>query len=936
MSRRLARTSAAAAGAVVATLVVAPLAAAEVDVTNTETVQVYLEPDGAVDRARVYDQLDLTGSGTVELRNPVTTDGLRNLDGFGDTDTEDGEAVLETDVDGEQRRRTVSDFAGDLPLSVSVEYRLDGEVVDAEDVVGESGELEVRYRVVNETGERREIEFDDGTGTMVTAEEEVFVPMVGTMTTTLPPSFTSVTSGEANMGGDGRGGTRLTYALTLFPPIGSAEQEFGYTAVIEDGVIPRATLSALPVSPLDSPTYATGVAGYEGGIESGAALTEGAMTIDENLLRLRDGAADLLGGLIQLRNGAQELSTGLSDEAAPGARELADGLGDQLAPGAQELRAGANEFYQGVNGELAPGAAQLSEGAGVLADGLASRLVPGAGQLADGGAELAEGLQGRLAPGASQLADGASDAAAGAGQLADGLETAGDRAPELIGGLEQVGSGLDRVDAGLTRLYDGIGGLPDQAQPLVDGIARLRAGIGDTDEEGTLLGGLETIRAGLEERAVPALQQMAEGVYNESASEPGAYQRLGCAVVVLQDIADRKTSGFGPPCYDAAQAALLNGARPTLGYTIDPVTDAVLDGLRTQLADGRSGLANPDDPMDQDTLYGGLNTLEAALTSGDGVLAGLVRLQCGLPNRSTDLCDRDEPGLLQGVNLLEDGVGQLVSGVVGSVQGGIGEPDDTPADETLRGGVNGLSDGVDQIIAGGNALVAGLMQLTDGAHQLHDGNLRISDGADELAAGAQDAADGAGRIADGAGRLEDGARDAADGAGQIEDGAGRLSEGAQDAADGAGQIADGAGRLADGANEAAVGAGVLAAGLESAADGSVQIYDGLLQAAQGAPQLVDGAERLSTEGASQLAAAGQETAADFGTRYALLEAGADRATNEPLVNGAPAGATLKTAFTYEIPEVSGEGGRNITRGVLALGVFAAAAAAATFLRGRRT
>lgn len=931
MSRRIA---AAAAGAVALVLAAAPSAAADVDITNTETVQVYLNPDGGVDRARVYDQLDLTGTGSVDLRNPVTTDGLRNLDGFGGTDTEDGEAVLRTDVDGEQRRRTVSDFDGDLPLSVSVEYRLDGEVVDAEDVVGESGELEVRYRVVNETGEPREIEYDDGTGAMVTAEEEVYVPMVGTMTTTLPPSFTSVSSGEANMGGDGRGGTRLTYALTLFPPIGSAEQEFGYTAVIDDGVVPEATLSALPVSPLDSPTYATGVAGYEGGIESGVALTEGALTIDENLLRLRDGAADLLGGLIQLRNGAQELSTGLSDQAAPGARELADGLGDRLAPGARELRAGAQEFYQGVNGELAPGAQRLADGAGVLAAGLSSQLVPGAGQLADGGEELAAGLQGRLAPGASQLADGASDAAAGAGRLAEGLETAGDRAPELIGGLQQVGSGLDRVDAGLTRLYDGIGGLPEQAQPLADGIDRLRAGIGDIEAEGTLLGGLQTIRVGLEERAVPALQQMAGGVYNESTSEPGAYQRIGCAVLVLTDILEERTSGFDPACY-GENAAVLGALRPIVGYQVDELTQTVLTTLRDELADGQTGLANPDDPMDDETLYGGLNTLEAALTSGDGVLRGLVRLQCGLSSGALEVCP-DEPGLLEGLNLLDEGVGQLVSGVVGSVQGGIGEPDDTPADETLRGGVNGLSDGVDQIIAGGDALIAGLLQLTDGAHQLHDGNLRISDGAGELAAGAAEAADGAGRIADGAGRLEDGAREAADGAGQVSDGAGQLADGAGAAADGAGQIADGAGQLADGADEAAVGAGVLATGLEDAADGSVQIYDGLLQAAQGAPQLVDGAQRLSTEGASQLAEAGQETAADFGTRYALLEAGADRAKNEPLVNGAPDGATLKTAFTFEIPAVSGEGGRNVARGVVALGVFAAAAAAATLVRGRRT
>lgn len=928
------RAITAAAASVVALGLFAAPAAADVDVTNTETVQVYLDATGEVDTARVYDQLDLTGSGQVEVHNPVTPDGLRNLDGFGGYSVEDDEAVVDLDVDGEQRVRTVSDFDDELPLSVSVEYTLDGEVVEPGDVVGESGELEVRYTVANETGELQEISYDNGTGAIVTSEEEVFVPMVGSMTMVLPDTFTDVTTAEGNAAGDGRGGTKLSFTLTLFPPIGKPEQEFGYTATITDGVIPEATLSALPVSPLDSPTFATAADGYDGGIDSGISLAEGAQTIDENLLRLRDGASSLLAGLIQLRDGAEQLSTGLADRAAPGAQELADGLGDRLAPGARELADGGDQLADGLQNRLAPGAEELASGGQQLADGLGKRLIPGANQLADGAGQLSDGLQNRLAPGAQELATGGEQLADGAGRLAEGLQTAEQKAPQLIGGLQQVSDGLGRLDGGLTQLYDGIGGLPEQAKPLHDGIAQLRAGIGDLDTEGTLLNGVHQIHVGLRDQAVPALEQMAAGVFNESASAPGAYQKLGCAVLVLNDLVEKRDSGFDKTCYGDDWATITAG-RLAVKPSYDLITAQILTTLRDQLADGRAALANPDDPGDRDTLFGGLNTLKGALTSGEGILAGLVRIQCGLSSASLDACDSGQPGLLEGLARVDGGVTQLVDGVVASVQGGVGTPEDTPEDETLRGGVNGLSDGVDQIIAGGNTLLDGLTQLGDGANQLHDGSLRLSDGAGQLATGATEAAEGAGRLADGAGQLATGAEDAADGAGRIADGAGQLSDGADEAADGAGRIADGAGQLADGADEAATGAGTLADGLNDASDGSVQLYEGLQQAADGAPQIVDGTERLSTEGAAKLEEAGQSTAADFGTRYALLEAGAERATSEPLVNGAPEGAALMTAFSYELPAVTGEGGRNLTRGVVALVLFAAAAGVAALVKARR-
>ncbi|NKY41723.1 hypothetical protein HGA02_20055, partial [Cellulomonas septica] len=309
----------------------------DVTVTNTETVQARLSATGALQEARVYDQLAFTGHGSATVENPVSTKGLRNLDGFGGYRVVDGRLVATVDVDGERRARTVSTYDRDLPLTVEVEYTLDGEPVQPGAVVGRSGTLGVHYTVTNTTGKTQDVTYDDGTGTEATASAETVVPMIGQLVTVLPSSFTDVRSDEAGLAGDGRGGTRLQFQMTLFPPIGSATVEFGYTAQVRGAVVPPATLTSMPVSPLDYPSFKGGAESYRSGAQKGVDLTAGATTIDDSVLQLHDGAAQLLAGLLQLRDGAAELSAGLNDSAAPGAAELAGGLNGQAAPGAAKL-----------------------------------------------------------------------------------------------------------------------------------------------------------------------------------------------------------------------------------------------------------------------------------------------------------------------------------------------------------------------------------------------------------------------------------------------------------------------------------------------------------------------------------------------------------------------------------------------------------------------
>lgn len=878
------------AGAAAVALATTPAAAAglaqDVVVSNTETVQAYFDATGKLEVARVYDQVAMNGQGTVDLVNPVSTEGLRNLDRFGGFEVEDGNMVGTYEVDGDLRLRAVSDFTKELPLEVSVTYLLDGEEVEPGDVVGKTGDLEVRYVVRNVTGKPTEITFDDGTGTMVTATEDVVIPMVGSLSTVLPPSFTDVTSAEANMAGDGRGGTRMSFTMTLFGPIGKPEATFGYQARISDGVIPKASISALPVSPLDSPSFKAGAAAYDSGATTGITLTEGATQIDENLLKLRDGAGELLAGLIQLRDGAQTLSAGLSGTAVPGAEQLADGA------------------YR-----AADGAGALSNGVSKLDDG-AEALSAGAGQLATGA--------GTAKAGADELADGSK-------QVADGLGQAGAQAPALIDGLDQVAAGLDQVDAGLALLQQTLTD-PDKTKgvgQLKDGIKKLIAGIGTKDNPETLLGGVERIRSGIAaatatggpidrlkagvdgaaagaDTIAAGLQQALAGVNgvrdgNAAAlADGGSIDQVGAAIRAIANVPSCKAD---PVCVGTVnqtaatiESQLTESATTSVGVlsavstglsSSDPQKPGAIQGL-LQIADGLSGEASP-----------GIAALKTSLVEA---AMGLAKIECGLSSESLPgICPptATSPGLLEGLQRVDAGVALLVGTVVGAV----GDDNDTAADKTLRGGVNDLEAGVDQLNAGGSTLVLGLGQLSAGATLVAEGNA-------DLAAGLGTLSSGAGQISSGAG--------------QLADGAGQAAAGAAELADGNEQIADGAGQLAD--------------GLMGAADGSSQIADGLSTAADGAPALRDGAQQLSDEGTKKLIEAGKSTAADYGAKYALIEAGAERAQAEGMVYGAPEDALAAAAYSYELAGADGAGTRNLGRGLAAAAVFGLAGGAVLLRR----
>lgn len=779
MTRRIhmpLRVAAVAAAVTLTGLSLAPAAVAadgDVQVVNTETVQVYTDATGAVQTKRVYEQVAMTGSGTVDLANPIETDGLRNLDGFGGFDVEDGNQVANIAVDGEKRLRTVSNYDGDLPLEVSVQYFLDDERVEPGDLVGASGKLGVQYTVKNVTSTPQEVTYTDGSGGEVTKTVDVPIPMVGSLTTVAPSNFTDVQSDQANIAGDGKGGTKLSFTMTLFPPLGSDTAEFGYTAHIVDGVVPRADISALPVNPLASPTFKTAADSYQGGATTGETLADGATQIDSNLLKLRDGAGDLLAGLIQLRDGSSQLQAGLSGEAAPGAAKLADGAG------------------------------QLDSGLGQINSG-ARRLADGTGEAFAGSRDLADGAK-RLKGGLGDLDKGAGDLDAGATQLADGQKA-------LAGGLK--------------TLYDGVDLLPESVKEklkadtsynaLLDALKSIAAGVGsraDAPTAGTLLGGLNAVQYGMRNPVgyanTDCALALAGGVPTKCGAMDGVQfisEQLAAGATDLNGLKALFTpisAGLGA-CNPAPSAYIPAGPPATPCQALGQMYFSLFNpgpssaGAQTKVFAAANGLSGIQQKVGTDLL--------GPIVVGDPTKGGLEQLRAGLSNPTAGNCltakatatKADDCGIKEAATFIQTtGIPMLVDGIANNIStellAGIGQPTAgcDPA-ETLRCAAAALA-------AGGGDLTAGVAKLVDGVNQLNDGGAK-------LAAGAGDLSDGLGRIDDGAGQLADGTGEAKDGSGKLADGAGQLADGLKDAADGSSRLTDGLTTAADGAPKLVDGA----------------------------------------------------------------------------------------------------------------------------------
>jgi putative membrane protein len=719
--RRLTRTlSAAGIGGSIAAVVLASPAGAAIAassepaiIVNRETVQVTLHPSGSLDTARLFSQLLVTGDGTFAVLDPTSGKNIRDLDGFSAPTVKNGNAQYSIDVHGKTTRRTVSDYTGKLPLSITAEYTLDGKRMAPKDIVGKSGILDVRYTVENVSATPTELSYTVA-GKKVTKTVALVTPYVGQLSLTLPSSFTDIDSPRADIGGDGRGGQVLNWTMVLFEPIGQVKQSFGYSARVKQAQLPAATVQAVPVSPNKKPELAYGEKGFNDGVAQAGNVAFAGTTIDSNLVKLRDGAGDLLAGLTKLAAGASALKDGLAGSAAPGAHQLADGLATAKA-GSAKLAAGADKLGGGLT--------QVKAGSGKLSAGLGS-----------------------ASAGSEKLLDGSQDLATGAGLTAAGAKSLSAGLTQISTGLDQLSAtaGLPAAKAGLLQLRLGIdhpvgAGGPTDPGGLVQGLTAIAGGLAQVNAGLPLAkGGVDQVAAGLTSAINPAnvttgIAGLKAGVSGASALVTGASGAL-CVVPTT------------PGCSSLAQA--LGALAQVSGGLDHPV--------------GALGATDQGGLVQQSTAArDGLNQVSAGLATASGGVAQLLAgTNAALAGVKTSLLGGVDQ-LITGVTTAVTGVSQLAAGAKAAAAGATALSDGTTkvaagAAKLSGEGAAPLAAGLAQLYAGGKALDTGLGQLATGGgqavagvHAIDDGLTKLYAGGTKLATGLDAAADGSGQIADG-------------------------------------------------------------------------------------------------------------------------------------------------------------------------------------------
>lgn len=882
------------------------------NVTHRQSVLTEVDPDGSFGTSRVFTQLTASGSGEVTVRLPnQSTQGLRSLDGFGGPDV-DGDTVIHTlaaGADDGARARTVADSTADLPVSLSIVYRLDGQEIDPSELAGRDGRVEVEYTVRNLTSEPVDVVAFDAENNRVVETMDVPVPMVGTLSLTLPHTFTNVDAPGAVTVGDGRRNTVVSFNVILMPVLGDVETTVTWTAESVDTAIPSAELQVVPVDTSSFGSLNTAADSAKTFMDGLTTIANGALIINSNVSLLANGAADLLDGLEQLSDGASALNDGLANTAAPGAQQLSEGLstaragGGTLASGLGELALGATRLSGGL-GDARAGGVELAGGLRQLADGGAA-LRAGSRDLSAGAGQLASGL-GDLSSGVGRVAAGTPTLAGGAGQIRDGLvglNAATEAFPEAIDGLNDIAGGLAGVDGGLDTLIGAVGSI--------------RAGIANNPECNpltnpdacSLLDGLQSVYGTFTDGnpLLPSLEGFVDGL-SAATTQTTAGRNAAVAAIAEIDGAVAELEALAASL-DPDERAEAEAIVADLRAAREQVEAARVAAVATL---GNAGLAGPNTfaPL----VVNGLERMIAGVTRVDpnpmgedadpGLLQALGLVQGGLTNPACDTEDPQNPanpcGLKQVVgSLLLPGANLLVTRLGGGLS--------NPACDLENPQDPGNPCGLTQVI--GQLLLPGAQDLAAGAAELNTGIQNdLLPGAQAAASGGRELAAGAGQLAAGANDLAAGAGAAATGSQTLVGGLGQLADGGRDLAAGAGTAASGAGDLASGLVQLDDGASQLAAGLGDAADGSGQIAEGLEAAADGGGQIAAGTVALGEGIEGQLIGGVSGGRLEAGQQLEYVRAVAARGREGAAPYGVAEGADASTVFQFDIAGVNADGG----------------------------
>ena len=364
----------------------------------------------------------------------------------------------------------------ELPVGLSVTYKLDGKTVSPTELAGKSGKVTIRFDYSNMQYEDVEINGQ---------KEKIYVPFAMLTGVLLDNDvFTKVEVSNGKLINDG---DRTAVIGIAFPGLQEnlavSKEKFEIPDYVEITADVKNFELGMTI------TLATNELFNEMDVERLDSIDDLSKSLSELSVamgQLMDGSSQLYNGLATLLDKSGELVKGI-DKLAAGVQTLKSGAGN-LDAGASKLQVGAAQLSEGLN-TLSSNNDTLNGGARQVFETLLSTANT---QLAAAGLNVpaltisnyADVLNGVIAAsgGAQSVIalkaslDSYNTFYLGLQSYTAGVSQAASGAAELKTGTNDLKNGTSQLYAGVCELYEGVLTLKNSAPALVDGVTKLRDG----------------------------------------------------------------------------------------------------------------------------------------------------------------------------------------------------------------------------------------------------------------------------------------------------------------------------------------------------------------------------------------------------------------------------------------------------------------------------
>lgn len=625
--------------------------AADGPVTKDENVFLFLNPDGSIQSQVVSDWLHSdNGLRGVTDRTSLTditnlkSDAAYTLNGDALTwDTDDHDVYYQ----GSSTQTP--------PVTASIRYELNGQEMTAAEMLGKAGHVKITVKLTNHLKKTYQI---GG------AARSVYTPFATVVSMALgADDFTNVKAEHGTVQTDSQ--TQLVAFVTL-PGMQETFKGLltGDLSDLNDKLLDEVTLEA----DTDAFVMPTILLAASSSVEDLRDTVDDIPSLDETLNEVRDGMDELKDGSVDLDDGAHELDDGAHD-LHDGAQELDDGASD-LKDGAKDLDNGAKELNDKM-GEFSAKYTEFDAGVSGAKSGMET--------LYAGLAKMKGQMDEKMLPGLARAA-----------QLQADLEGQMGTIQGVLGSIPETSQLEEAQDTVTQAVTDAATNAANTAGQAVADAASDTAAQTSQAYAAAIGALLDNEELGFSDEQKAAVQAALSGVAEGLASEDNQE-----AVAATAQAAGEKTAA-----QVAAQGKVIQEAlAPVAGLDTTAMKQQVgevsttaneLMGLMNTLT---TSLYNGENPLDDETIYGGTSQMAAGaqqLVGGAATLSGYS--------------------------------GQFKE-AIGQFKGGTGE---------LADGTGKLLDGTGELKDGTQELLDGTVDLVDGTGKLVDGTQELLDGVDEF------------------------------------------------------------------------------------------------------------------------------------------------------------------------------------------------------------